>query len=216
MDVASTSCERDTAISSTWRRRTLRQWPSFTRRRSSRGQRGPQLWCREDFGHGPREAEIDGREVSVALSGGCVSLAGAGSPAQTECDPREEEHTRASDDLRQAESKVQDVQSQASLMEVWRAAPLFQVLHRQQAKLKKALHNLKFLTDKVSKSKTLCSAIRDLERINTTVHPFDRDSVAHILLLDLVELCVQRHADQFVIERGWRSRPGGQEGLRQL
>ena len=70
------------------------------------------------------------------------------------CDRREEEHTRALDDLRQAESKVQDVKSQASIMEVWRAAPLFQVLHRQQAKLKKAHHNLKFLTDKVSESKS--------------------------------------------------------------
>ena len=40
----------------------------------------------------------------------------------------------------------------ARRMEVWRAASLFQVLHRQQAKLKKAHHNLKFLTDKVSES----------------------------------------------------------------
>eukprot|EP00450_Noctiluca_scintillans_P012027 CAMPEP_0194503114 /NCGR_PEP_ID=MMETSP0253-20130528/28199_1 /TAXON_ID=2966 /ORGANISM="Noctiluca scintillans" /LENGTH=223 /DNA_ID=CAMNT_0039345365 /DNA_START=45 /DNA_END=719 /DNA_ORIENTATION=+ len=87
------------------------------------------------------------------------------------CDRREEEHTRALDDLRQAESKVHDVKSQASMMEVWRAAPLFQVLHRQQAKLKKAHHNLKFLTDKASESKSLySSAISDLERISTAVH----------------------------------------------
>ena len=39
MDVASTSCERHSAMSSTGRRRTLRQSPSFTRRRSSRGSR---------------------------------------------------------------------------------------------------------------------------------------------------------------------------------
>ena len=70
------------------------------------------------------------------------------------CDRREEEHTRALDDLRQAESKVQDVKSQASIMEVWRTALLLQVLHRQQAKHKKAHHNLKFLTDKVSESKS--------------------------------------------------------------
>ena len=87
------------------------------------------------------------------------------------CDRRGEEHTRALDDLLQAESEVHDVKSQASMMEVWRAAPLFQVLHLQQAKLKKAHHNLKFLTEKVSESKSLySSAISDLERISTAVH----------------------------------------------
>ena len=145
---------------------------------------------------------IDGREVSVALSGGCVSPAGAGSSAQAEMRPTG----------RGAQQSIgRHVKSQASMVEVCRGAALFQVLHRQQAKLKKAHHNLKFLTDKVSESKNTAPS-GTLSGSTPLCTAFDRDSVAHILLLDLVELCVQRHADQFVIARGWRSRPGGHAG----